>query len=56
LHASSLRQHASNSLTPVIDHHQHLFSPAVGKVSPSLQPMNATQLAKLLDDSAAAFS
>ena len=41
---------ASDSLTPVIDHHQHLFSPAVHNVSPTLQPMNATELVKLLDE------
>jgi predicted TIM-barrel fold metal-dependent hydrolase len=41
---------ASDSLTPVIDHHQHLFSLAVQKVSPTLQPMNATELVKLLDE------
>jgi uncharacterized protein len=41
---------ASDSLTPVIDHHQHLFSPAVQKISPTLQPMNATELVKLLDE------
>ena len=41
---------ASDSLTPVIDHHQHLFSPAVQKVSPTLPPMNATELVKLLDE------
>jgi len=41
---------ASDSLTPVIDHHQHLFSPAVHKVSPTLPPMNATELVKLLDE------
>jgi predicted TIM-barrel fold metal-dependent hydrolase len=40
----------SDSLTPVIDHHQHLFSPAVQKVSPTLQSMNATELVKLLDE------
>ncbi|HVH55946.1 MAG TPA: hypothetical protein VM791_06815, partial [Vicinamibacterales bacterium] len=40
---------APKALTPVIDHHQHLFSPAVGKISPSLPPMNAAQLVKLLD-------
>jgi hypothetical protein len=41
---------ASDSLTPVIDHHQHLFSPAVQTVSPTLQPMNANELVKLLDE------
>jgi predicted TIM-barrel fold metal-dependent hydrolase len=41
---------ASDSLTPVIDHHQHLFSPAVHKISPTLPPMNAAELAKLLDE------
>src|SRR6478735_8428656 len=41
---------ASDSLTPVIDHHQHLFSPAVHKVSPTLSPMNAAELVKLLDE------
>jgi predicted TIM-barrel fold metal-dependent hydrolase len=40
----------SDSLTPLIDHHQHLFSPAVQKISPTLQPMNATELVKLLDE------
>jgi uncharacterized protein len=35
---------------PAIDHHQHLFSPAVQKVSPTLQSMNATELVKLLDE------
>ena len=34
----------------MIDHHQHLFSPAVQKVSPTLPPMNATELVKLLDE------
>jgi uncharacterized protein len=41
---------ASDSLTPAIDHHQHLFSPAVHEVSPTLEPMNATELVKLLDE------
>ena len=41
---------ASGSLTPAIDHHQHLFSPAVHNVSPTLPPMNATELVKLLDE------
>src|SRR6476660_2612064 len=41
---------ASDPLTPVIDHHQHLFSPSVQEVSPTLQPMNATELVKLLDE------
>jgi len=40
---------ASDSLTPVIDHHHHLFSPAVGKISPTLRPMNALELVKMLD-------
>ncbi len=39
----------SPSLTPVIDHHQHLISSAVHKISPTLQPMNASELVKLLD-------
>src|SRR5262245_54003231 len=41
---------ASGSLTPLIDHHQHLFSPPVHKISPTLPPMNATELVKLLDE------
>lgn len=41
---------ASDSLPPAIDHHQHLFSPAVHNVSPTLPPMNARELVKLLDD------
>jgi len=41
---------ASGSLAPAIDHHQHLFSPAVHDVSPTLSPMNATELVKLLDE------
>src|SRR5262245_60463060 len=41
---------ASDLLTPAIDHHQHLFSPAVQKVSPTLQPINARELVALLDE------
>lgn len=41
---------ASDSLTPVIDYHQHLFSPGVQTVSPTLPPMNAAELVKLLDE------
>lgn len=41
---------ASGSVTPSIDHHQHLFSPEVEKLSPTLKPMNATELVKLLDE------
>jgi predicted TIM-barrel fold metal-dependent hydrolase len=41
---------APDSLTPLIDYHQHLFSPAVNKVSPTLPPMNGTELVKLLDE------
>ena len=41
---------ASDSLTPAIDHHQHLFSPAVHNISPTLPPMNASELVKLLDE------
>jgi len=41
---------AADSLMPLIDHHQHLISPAVHKISPTLQPMNARDLVKLLDE------
>jgi len=41
---------AADSLVPAIDYHQHLFSPAVQKVSPTLPPMNATELVKWLDE------
>jgi predicted TIM-barrel fold metal-dependent hydrolase len=41
---------ASDALTPVIDHHQHLFSQAVHKISPTLPPMDAAELVKLLDE------
>jgi len=41
---------ASGSLAPAIDHHQHLFSPAVHNVSPTLPPINARELVKLLDE------
>jgi predicted TIM-barrel fold metal-dependent hydrolase len=34
----------------LIDHHQHLFSPAVHKISPTLPLMDAAELVKLLDD------
>jgi predicted TIM-barrel fold metal-dependent hydrolase len=40
----------AGSLTPMIDHHQHLFSPAVHTISPTLPPMNAADLVKLLDE------
>jgi predicted TIM-barrel fold metal-dependent hydrolase len=40
----------ANSLTSVIDHHQHLFSAAVQKISPTLQPIDAAELVKLLDE------
>lgn len=32
-----------------VDHHQHLFSPAVAAVSPGLQPVTAADLVALLD-------
>jgi len=35
---------------PVIDHHQHLFSPAVQKISPTLSPIDAARLVTLLDE------
>jgi len=35
---------------PAIDHHQHLFSPAVQKISPTLAPLDAAALVKLLDE------
>lgn len=41
---------APGSLTPMVDHHQHLFSSAVHGVSPTLPPMNAAELVKLLDE------
>jgi predicted TIM-barrel fold metal-dependent hydrolase len=41
---------ASDSLAPMVDHHQHLFSSAVHSVSSTLPPMNAAELVKLLDE------
>ncbi|PYT32967.1 MAG: hypothetical protein DMG57_00045 [Acidobacteria bacterium] len=34
---------------PLVDHHQHLFSPAVTKLSPGLEPITASDLVALLD-------
>jgi predicted TIM-barrel fold metal-dependent hydrolase len=34
---------------PVVDHHQHLFNPAITKLSPSLKPISASDLIALLD-------
>lgn len=34
---------------PVVDHHQHLFSPAATKLAPSIQPITAADLITLLD-------
>jgi len=35
--------------TPLADHHQHLFSPAINKLSPSLNPITAGDVVSLLD-------
>jgi predicted TIM-barrel fold metal-dependent hydrolase len=35
---------------PAIDHHQHLFSAAVQKLSPTLEPIDARELVVLLDE------
>ena len=48
--AGGARQTPPDSLTPAIDHHQHLFSTAVHNVSPTLAPMDAAELVKLLDE------
>jgi uncharacterized protein len=34
---------------PLADHHQHLFSPAITKLSPSLPPITASDVVSLLD-------
>jgi len=34
---------------PLVDHHQHLFSPVVARLSPGLAPINASDLVSLLD-------
>lgn len=34
---------------PLVDYHQHLFSPAVTKLSPGLEPITASDLVGLLD-------
>ena len=44
------QQPAPGPPPPAIDHHQHLFSPAVQKISPTLQPIDAAGLVKLLDE------
>lgn len=50
LFSTLLLLRASGAQTsPLIDYHQHLFSPAVAKLSPSLQPVNASALITLLD-------
>ena len=35
--------------TPLADHHQHLFSPAVTKLSTALNPITASDVVSLLD-------
>ena len=40
---------SQDELRSRVDHHQHLFSPAVSKISPSLQPIAARDLVALLD-------
>ncbi len=40
----------ADSPTPLVDHHQHLFSPAVARISPTLPPLNAAELVKLMDE------
>lgn len=34
---------------PAVDHHQHLFSPAVARLAPRLKPIDAAALVELLD-------
>jgi len=34
---------------PIVDYHQHLFSPAVTKLSPALETITAKELVALLD-------
>jgi predicted TIM-barrel fold metal-dependent hydrolase len=34
---------------PLVDYHQHLFSPAITKLAPGLEPLSATELISLLD-------
>jgi uncharacterized protein len=34
---------------PLVDYHQHLFSPAVAKLAPGLEPLTAADLVSLLD-------
>jgi len=37
---------------PLVDYHQHLFSPAVAKLSPGLKSIDASDLIALLDSAA----
>ena len=44
-----LQEHLpSVSSAPLVDYHQHLFSPAVGKLAPGMEPLTATDLGSLL--------
>ena len=47
--AAPQRQTETISRTTAVDHHQHLFSPAVAKLSPTLAPVDAAALVALLD-------
>ena len=47
--AAPQRQSETVSRTAAVDHHQHLFSPAIAKLSPTLAPVDAAALVALLD-------
>jgi len=42
-------QAPTNELAPVVDHHQHLFSPAAGALASGISTLDARQLVALLD-------
>src|SRR5262245_53516915 len=44
------QEHApSVSSAPLIDYHQHLFSPEIAKLAPGLEPLSAADLVSLLN-------
>lgn len=41
---------AAGQSPPMVDHHQHLFSPAAVALAPGLKPVSADDLVRFLDE------